>query len=243
MRIVVIGATSGIAEQCCRLWAVDGADFVLMARDAAKTERIAADLKVRGASSVTLATPEFLDPAAIKTFADTTVADGPVDILLIAHGWMPLGQDTVDLATADEILQINAVSPVLFAEAFAGHFAKARRGTIAIIGSVAGDVTRRANYIYGGAKALLTRYAQGLDHRLFGTGVKVVLIKPGPTDTAMTTHMKQAGQRLATPEQVARITVDAIRRGKVEVYAPGLWRYIMLIVRHLPRPILNRLPI
>src|SRR3954464_14821527 len=159
MRIVVIGATSGIAEQCCRLWAVDGAEFVLMARDAAKAERIAADLKVRGARSVTLATPEFLDPTAIKTFADATVADGPVDIVLIAHGWMPLGQDTVDLATADEILQINAVSPVLFAEAFAGPFAQAGRGTIAIIGSVAGDVTRRANYIYGGAKALLSRYA------------------------------------------------------------------------------------
>jgi short-subunit dehydrogenase len=87
------------------------------------------------------------------------------------------------------------------------------------------------------------RYAQGLDHRLFGTGVKVVLIKPGPTDSPMTAHMKAAGKRLATPEQVARIAVDAIRRGKTEVYAPGIWRWIMLIVRHLPRPILNRLPI
>ena len=156
---------------------------------------------------------------------------------------MPLDQPKADIATADQILQVNAVSPVLFAEAFAGPFAAARRGTIAIIGSVAGDVTRRANYIYGASKALLARYAQGLDHRLVGTGVKVVLIKPDPTDTAMTTHMKQAGQRLASAEEVARITVDAIRRGKVEVYAPKLWRYIMLIVRHMPRPILNRLPI
>ncbi|MBN9085572.1 MAG: SDR family NAD(P)-dependent oxidoreductase [Reyranella sp.] len=243
MRIVVIGATSAIAEHCCRLWAVEGADFVLMARDSAKLEKIAADLTVRGAKSVSLATPEFFDPAAIKAFADATLAGGAVDIVLIAHGWMPLGQDALDIASAEQVLQINAVSPVLFAEAFAGPFAQARRGTIAIIGSVAGDVTRRANYIYGGAKSLLTRYAQGLDHRLFGSGVKVVLIKPGPTDTPMTTHMKAAGQRLATPEQVAQITVDAIRRGKTTVYAPGLWRWIMLIVRHLPRPILNRLPI
>jgi hypothetical protein len=243
MRIVVIGATSAIAEHCCRLWAVEGADFVLMARDAAKLEKIVADLKVRGAKSVVLAKPEFFDPAAIKAFADATLAEDAVDIVLIAHGWMPLGQDTLDIATAEQVLQINAVSPVLFAEAFAGPFAQARRGTIAIIGSVAGDVTRRANYIYGGAKSLLMRYAQGLDHRLFRTGVKVVLIKPGPTDSPMTTHMKAAGQRLATPEQVARITVDAIRRGKTTVYAPGIWRWIMLIVRHLPRPILNRLPI
>jgi len=243
MRIVVIGATSGIAEHCCRLWAVEGADFVLMARDAAKLEKIAADLRVRRAKSVALATAAFFDPAAIKAFADATVAEGAVDIVLIAQGWMPLAQDTLDIASADQVLQINAVSPVLFAEAFAGHFATAGRGTIAIIGSVAGDVTRRANYIYGGAKALLTRYAQGLDHRLFRTGVKVVLIKPGPTDTPMTTHMKEAGQRLASAEDVARATVDAIRRGKKTVYAPRIWQLIMLIVRHLPRPILNRLPI
>ena len=73
--------------------------------------------------------------------------------MLIAHGWMPLDQHKADIATADQILQVNAVSPVLFAEAFAGPFAAARRGTIAIIGSVAGDVTRRANYIYGASKA------------------------------------------------------------------------------------------
>ena len=243
MKIVVIGATSGIAEHCCRLWAPEGADFVLMARDSAKAERIAADLTVRGARSVALARPEFFDPAAIKAFAESTIAAGPVDIVLIAHGWMPLDQHKADLATAEQILQVNAVSPVLFAEAFAGPFIQAGRGTIAIIGSVAGDVTRRSNYLYGASKALLTRYAQGLDHRLVGTGVRVVLIKPGPTDTAMTVHMKEAGKRLATAESVARATVDAVRRGSRVVYAPRLWQLIMLVVRHLPRPILNRLPI
>jgi short-subunit dehydrogenase len=243
MRIVVIGATSGIAEQCCRLWAAEGADFVLMARDTAKLERIAADLKVRGARSAVPAAAEFFDPAKIKAFADATFAEGPVDIVLIAHGWMPLDQHRIDIAGAEQVLLVNAVSPVLFAEAFAGPFIAAGRGTIAIIGSVAGDVTRRSNYIYGASKALLTRYAQGLDHRMVGTGVKVVLIKPGPTETAMTTHMKEAGKRMATAEDVARITVDAIRRGRKVVYAPRLWELIMLIVRHLPRPILNRLPI
>lgn len=243
MRIVVVGATSGIAEQCCRLWAVDGADFVLIGRDMPKLEKIAADLKVRGAKSASLGSVDFFDPAAIRAFADATIAEGAVDIVLIAHGWMPLDQHTLDLAAADEVLQINAVSPVLFAEAFAAPFARAGRGTIAIIGSVAGDVTRRANYLYGASKALLTRYAQGLDHRLFGTGVTVVLIKPGPTDTPMTAHMRAAGKRMATAEDVARLTVEGIRRGKKVIYAPRLWELIMLIVRHLPRPILNRLPI
>jgi decaprenylphospho-beta-D-erythro-pentofuranosid-2-ulose 2-reductase len=148
MKIVVIGATSGIAEHCCRLWATeDAADFVLMARDTAKAEKIAADLKVRGARSVSLATPEFFDPAAIKAFADATVAAGPVDVVLIAHGWMSDQQGCQDdLALCRESLVVNAVSPVLFAEAFAALLARANRGTIAIIGSVAGDRGRKANY-------------------------------------------------------------------------------------------------
>lgn len=243
MKIVVIGATSGIAEQCCRLWALEAPEFVLMARDAAKAERIAADLKVRGARAVSLAKAEFFDPSTIAAFADETVAAGPVDIVLIAHGWMPVDQHKLDAATAGEVIRVNAVSPVLFAEAFARHLATARHGTIAIIGSVAGDVTRRANYVYGASKALLARYAQGLDHRLHSSGVKVVLIKPGPTDTPMTVHMKSAGKRMATVEQVARATVDGIRRGTPVVYAPRRWRLVMLIARLIPRAIFNRLPL
>ncbi len=245
MKIVVIGATSGIAEHCCRLWlAAEPAELILVARDAAKADKIAADLRVRSpASTVTTRQGDFLDRAFIQSVVDDAGATGPVDIALIAHGWMPDNQVGLDLATCEQILDINAVSPVLFAEAFAAHFVKAGRGTIAIIGSVAGDVTRKANYLYGASKALLTRYAQGLDHRLVGSGVKVVLIKPGPTDTAMTAQLKAAGRRMAPVEDVARATVEGIRRGKPVVYAPRVWQLIMLIVRHIPRPIFNRLPL
>ncbi len=245
MKIVVIGATSGIAEHCCRLWAAeDRADFVLMARDAAKLERIAADLTVRGARSVALAPPEFFDPAAIEAFAKATVAAGPVDIVLIAHGWLSDQQACQDdLAICRDSLEVNAVSPVLFAEAFAAPFAKANRGTIAIIGSVAGDRGRKANYTYGACKGLLGRYAEGMQHRFAGSGVKVVLVKPGPTDTAMTAAQKAQGRRLAPVGQVARETVNAIRRGKATVYSPQIWWPIMLIVRHIPRFVFNRLSI
>ena len=106
--------------------------------------------------------------------------------MLIAHGMLPeqsLCEN--DLLVCRDTLEVNAVSPALFAEAFAGHFAKAGRGTIAIIGSVAGDRGRKANYTYGACKGLVARYAEGLEHRFAGTGVSVVLIKPGPTDTPM----------------------------------------------------------
>ena len=245
MKIVVIGATSGIAEHCCRLWVTaDPVELVLIARDAAKVEKIAADLRVRSpTSTVTTIQGDLLDRTVIQSVVDGAMATGPVDIALIAHGWMPDNQVGLELATCEQILDVNAVSPVLFAEAFAAHFVKAGRGTIAIIGSVAGDVTRKTNYLYGASKALLTRYAQGLDHRLIGSGVKVVLIKPGPTDTAMTAQLKAQGRRMAPVEDVARATVEGIRRGKAVVYTPLVWQLIMLIVRHIPRPIFNRLPL
>jgi len=243
MKIVVIGATSGIAEHCCRIWAAeDGADFVLMARDTVKLEKIAADLEVRGARSISLAEPEFFDPAAIKAFAGATVAAGPVDVVLIAHGWLSDQQGCQDdLAVCRETLEVNAVSPVLFAEAFAAHFARANRGTIAIIGSVAGDRGRKANYTYGASKGLLGRYAEGMQHRFAGSGVKIVLIKPGPTDTPMAAGHKARGGKLASVVQVARETVNGIRRGRPMVYTPPIWWPIMLVARHIPRFVFNRL--
>jgi short-subunit dehydrogenase len=114
-------------------------------------------------------------------------------------------------------------------------------GTLAIIGSVAGDRGRKTNYVYGAAKGLIDRYAQGLQHRFAGTQVKVVLIKPGPTATPMTAHLPQRG--LASAEAVAHRIVTAVAAGQPVVYAPARWWLIMMIIRHLPRVIFNRLNI
>jgi short-subunit dehydrogenase len=245
-RIVVIGATSVIAEHCCRLWLEQApADLLLVARDPARTERIAADLRVRSpASRIAVRTVDFLDAAAIGALASDAVKDGPIDIAMIAHGWLAdQGKAQSDLAFCREVLEVNAVSPALFAEAFAGLMEKAGRGTLVIIGSVAGDRGRAVNYAYGASKGFIERYAQGLDHRLAPKGVRVVLAKPGPTDTPMAADHKAAGRKLASPQEVAERMVKAIDRGTFEVYAPARWRLIMLIVRNLPRLIFNRLKI
>ena len=243
MRIVVIGATSTIAEHCCRLWvAREACDLVLVARDAAKAGRVAEDLRVRSpASTISVIETDLLDAAAIGRLASETAAR-PIDIVLIAHGMLPeqsLCEN--DLLVCRDTLQVNAVSPALFAEAFAGHFAKAGRGTIAIIGSVAGDRGRKANYTYGACKGLVARYAEGLEHRFAGTGVRVVLIKPGPTDTPMASPHRASGRRLASVEEVARAMVRGIDAKRPVVYAPAQWALIMFVVRHLPRFIFNRL--
>ncbi|HEX4510915.1 MAG TPA: SDR family NAD(P)-dependent oxidoreductase, partial [Burkholderiaceae bacterium] len=234
-----------IAEHCCRLWLERGpVDLTLVARDAARTERIAADLRVRGpASTVTVMTADFVDARDIARVAVSTTTAGPVDIVLIAHGALPKQELCSDIDFCRDTLEVNAVSPALFAEAFAGHFAKANHGTIAIIGSVAGDRGRKANYTYGASKGLIERYAQGLDHRFAGSGVSVVLLKPGPTDTPMSAEHKAKGRKLASAQSVAQTIVRGIDRRKAVVYAPPLWQLIMLIVRHLPRFIFNRLSI
>ncbi|MFM7227785.1 MAG: SDR family NAD(P)-dependent oxidoreductase, partial [Betaproteobacteria bacterium] len=127
------------------------------------------------------------------------------------------------------------------AEAFARQLARQGHGTIALIGSVAGDRGRKANYVYGAGKGMVERYAQGLQHRFASTGVNIVLIKPGPTATPMTAHLATAG--LAKVEQVAHAIVKAIEAGTPVAYVPAKWQVIMLIVQHLPRWIFHKLNI
>jgi len=248
--IVIIGATSSIAEHCARHWVTNAGagnaiKLTLVGRQTEKIRLIANDLTVRNpACTVQTLTTNFTDPDAITQLVNEVIALGPVDIVLIAHGSLPdQGICQQDLRANQDTLLVNGISPVLFAEAFAKPMQAANAGTIAIIGSVAGDRGRKSNYVYGSAKGLVTRYAQGLQHRLAATGVRVVLIKPGPTDTPMTARMKQQGAKLASVESVAKGIVAAIQQGKPVAYVPGKWAIIMMIIRHLPGFIFNKMDI
>lgn len=245
-KIVIVGATSAMAEHCARLWlAEQPAELVLVGRDAQRIERVAADLRVRSPQSVIRICPtDFLHPDAIHATVQDIVQSGRIDIALIAHGSLPEQADCqTDLALCRDALEVNALSPVLYAEAFAHAMEQANHGTIALIGSVAGDRGRKSNYVYGAAKGLVTRYAQGLQHRFAGMGVKVVLIKPGPTDTPMTAHLKGQGAKLASVESVAQTIVNGIAAGKPVIYAPGKWRIIMFVIQHLPDFIFKKMNI
>lgn len=244
-RIVIVGATSGIATQCARLWVRQPVDLVLVGRDAAGLERHAADLRVRNPDAdIQTVVADFREAAAIQAAIDAVAASGPLDIVLIAHGALPDQESCQgDIRKAGEALEINALSPVLFAEACARYMAQADRGILALIGSVAGDRGRKSNYVYGAAKSLVASYAEGLQHRFAGSGVSVVLVKPGPTDTPMTAHLKRQGARLAPVDEVARDIVSAIERRRPEVYTPAKWRLIMLVIRLMPRFVFNKLNI
>lgn len=248
-RVVVIGATSAIAEHCARLWVTKAAvELTLVGRDLAKTERVAADLRVRSPQSVILVEhlADFTDVAAIDDLVARLTADRPVHKVLIAHGSLPDQRACEqNLSNMRQALEINGVSPVAFAEAFARAMEKSQLGTLALIGSVAGERGRKSNYVYGAAKGLVTRYAEGLQHRFARSPVKVVLIKPGPTETPMTASMRQSGKggSMARVEDVAAAIVRGVDRGTPVIYAPAKWALIMLIISNLPRFVFNKMDI
>jgi len=245
-RIAIVGATSAIATHCARLWLRDApAELILIGRSPDRLARLMADLRVRSPESVirTVAA-DFVEPVAIRSLVDGLFADGPIDIALIAHGTLPDQQECqADLAVGADAIIVNGLSPVLIAEAMAGHMEKLDAGTLIVIGSVAGDRGRKSNYVYGAAKGMVDRYVQGLQHRFAMTSVKLTLVKPGPTETPMTAHLKQQGMSLASVEDVAKAVVDGAAEGKRIVYAPRKWALIMMIIRHLPHIIFARLNI
>lgn len=189
-------------------------------------------------------TANFTDPHSIEKTIAKIFEQGAVDIALIAHGFLPMQEHCQqDLQVCHDALEVNAISPIMFAEALIGQMTMLDHGTLVVISSVAGDRGRKSNYVYGAAKAMIDCYVQGLQHRSAGTQVAVVLVKPGPTKTPMTAHLVATGLPLARVEQVAASIIKAISRKQPVVYVPGKWRWIMLILRHLPNLIFNKLNI
>ena len=240
--ILIVGATSLMAQHTARRWAAGGATAIrLVGRNQAALERVAADLRIRGKRfgiTVDIRTTDLIDPQAIASTVAEAEADLSPDTVLIAHGAMhdPTKMRN-DLTLAHDQLEVTGVAPALWLEAVVSDTSAQRIG---VIGSVAGDRGRASNYLYGSAKGMVERVTQGLSHRLQGTGRTVTLIKPGPTATPMTSELQAKGARLATAEAVSADIVRGMARGRYVLYAPGIWRWIMLIVKLLPRAVFNR---
>jgi short-subunit dehydrogenase len=241
-RVLLIGATSAIAEAVARRYAARGDALYLTGRNRARLEAIAADLKVRGAATVGYESLDVNDLAAHGPLLERAVAAlGGLDVLLIAHGTLPEQQacEASVTATLAEIAT-NGVSVIGLLTLVAPRFAAAGAGTLAVISSVAGDRGRASNYVYGSAKALVSTYLSGLRQRLYTRGVRVVTIKPGFVSTPMTAAFPK-GPLWATPAGIAPAILAAIDRGTPVVYVPGFWRLIMAIVCAVPETVFQRL--
>lgn len=234
-RILILGATSAIAEAVARRYAADGARFFLVARSAERLDAVASDLRARGAESVDQAVANLGPVAGHSALLDQAwTALGGVDIALLAYGVLPdQGLCERSWPAAADALQVDFVSPGALLHELANRLEPEGAGVICVIASVAGDRGRKSNYVYGAAKAGLAVFAQGLRHRLASRGVAVVVVKPGLVDTPMTAHL--AKSRLAvSPARIAGAIQRGIARRAAVVYAPWWWRGIMGLVRAVP---------
>jgi short-subunit dehydrogenase len=239
--VLIVGATSAIAEQLARYYAADGARLVLAARNAERCADIAADLLTRGAPEAACLPFDAGDRGGHEALVDAAwSALGGLDVAVIAHGSLPdQAACETSVALTLDALEINAISVIGLLVPLANAMASAGRGSIAVISSVAGDRGRQSNYVYGAAKGCLNVFLEGLAHRLYPVGVRVLTVKPGFVDTPMTAEFDK-GPLWAQPARVARDIQRAIARGATELYTPWFWRWIMLVIRAVPRPLFFR---
>ena len=242
-RILVIGATSAIATACCRLWAEQGHELFLVARDAEKLQQTAQDLEARGAKSVNSFTMDVLDtPQHALMLQQCISTHRQIDIALVAHGTLPdQAACEQDAELALQEFSINGSSVISLLSLLAEQFTLQRCGSLAVISSVAGDRGRPSNYLYGSAKAAVSAFCEGLHARLFKIGVHVITIKPGFVDTPMTQGLTLPKVLVVPPEYVAKQIVSAINNKKAVLYTPRFWALIMLIIRSIPNFIFKRL--
>lgn len=241
-RILVLGATSGIAEACCRMWAERGDSLFLVARNGDKLAAVAADMQTRGAASVGSAVADLDDTAMHpELLAHAINSLAGLDVAFLALGVLGNQQEAErSFRHAHEILHTNFTSPVSLLTWLANYCAQRHSGTLAVLSSVAGDRGRKSNYVYGSSKAGLSAFLAGLRNRIDRDGVRVMTIKPGPVKTAMTEGMK-GSEKFADVEKVAATIVKAIDAGQDELYVPGIWRIIMAVIRTIPESIFKKL--
>lgn len=242
VKLLVLGATSAIAMATMRLYARRGASFYLVARNEEKLALVAADVQVRGAAAVHTGVMD-LDRTEYHTalLQDAHEKLQGIDAALIAHG--VLGDQAAaeqDYRVAEQVIRTNLLSSVSLVTWLANYFVAQKRGTIAVISSVAGDRGRKTNYVYGTTKAALSTFLQGVRNRVDRVGVNVITIKPGFVATPMTAHLP-GGTLFATPQAIATGIAAAIDRRKDVVYLPGFWWWIMSAVRLLPERVFKRL--
>lgn len=242
-KILVIGATSAIAQAAMRIWAAEEASFFLVARDEEKLFQVAQDLRALGASDVTAFTMDINNTSQHAEMLTRGFSKlGEIEIVFLAAGTLPV-QDRceVDSDYALQEFSTNSSSQIHLLIGAAKHLKVQRYGTIAVISSVAGDRGRKSNYLYGSAKAAVSTFCEGLRGSLHPHRIKVLVIKPGMVDTPMTRGLSMPAALTSSADKVGEDIVMAIRRGKSVLYTPGYWSVIMLIIKLIPGSIMKRL--
>jgi decaprenylphospho-beta-D-erythro-pentofuranosid-2-ulose 2-reductase len=243
--VLVLGGSSEIALATVRrLIAGRCRTVVLAGRDPEGMARAGKELEAAGATTVDVMPFDALDYGTHDGFVrDAFRRHGDFDLVLVAFG--VLGDQEraeVDAAEARRIIESNFTGSVSVLVPIVGAMRAQGHGTIVVLSSVAGERARKSNFVYGSSKAGLDAFCQGLGDSLAGTGVRVVVVRPGFVHTKMTEGMEPAP--LATDaEAVAEAIVSGLGRGREIIWAPGPLRFVMSALRHVPRPVFRRLPL
>ena len=242
-RVLIIGATSAIAQAVARQLALQGDHLFLVARNAERLQAIGADLSIRGASIAGNLARDLDHLESHEQLVDLAQqALGAIDAVLIAHGVLPDQSACARSASAAiQAIHSNFVSYASLLTVLANRLERQRHGVLVVLSSVAGDRGRASNYVYGSAKGALSIFMAGLGDRLSKAGVAVVTVKPGMIASPMTQNFKK-GLLWVTPEAIAPAIAQALTRGQsTTLYLPWFWRPIMLVLQHIPAWLFRRL--
>ncbi|GGX67606.1 decaprenylphospho-beta-D-erythro-pentofuranosid-2-ulose 2-reductase [Streptomyces minutiscleroticus] len=241
--LLVLGGTSEIALATARRLIARRTRTVWLAgRPSPALESAAEELRALGAD-VRTAAFDALDPGSHETVLGKVFAEGDIDLVLLAFGVLgDQAHDERDPAAAVRVAQTNYTGAVSAGLLCAQALQAQGHGSLVVLSSVAAERARRANFIYGSSKAGLDAFAQGLGDALYGTGVHVMVVRPGFVRSRMTAGLPRA-PLATTPEAVAAAVEAGLRRRAETVWVPGALRVVMSALRHAPRPLFRRLPV
>ncbi len=240
--VLIIGAKSDIAKEVAREYAKNGYDLYLAGRNIDEMKDFENDIKIRSKAEVNL--KEF-DITKFETHIDfySSLEPKPLGVIVVA-GYMA-EQKTCenDWSKTLNTINVNFTGAVSILNIISNDMEQNKNGFIVGVSSVAGDRGRKANYIYGSAKAGFSAYLSGLRNRLFESKVQVLTVKPGFVATKMTAGLDLPVKLTAQPEEVAKDIFVAQQKGKDILYTKSIWRFVMLVIKHIPEMIFKRLSI
>lgn len=244
MKVAILGATKGMGRALGQQLAARGDELFVLGRPGDDLDRTTADLQARSGRGITvrcapcdLAAPESFGAALDAAWKHM---DGVDAVIVTAAQFATQDALEADVDLVQQLLTVNFANTVVFCEHARKRLLAQGGGKLVVFSSVAGDRGRKPVIIYGASKAGLSAYLEGLDHKYAQQGLQVLCVKPGFVKTGMTQGLRPppfAGE----PDQIARAVLRAMDSGTPLIYAPAMWRYIMLIIRCLPRFVMRKI--
>ena len=240
---LIVGASSSMARATARALAERGAGLILAGRDMDDLKASAADAVLRGARFAEAMHVDVREPDGFQAIHDRMGREeGSLNAAVFVGTMPPQSDIDADPAMIEGVVTDSHTGPAQLLHGLVPLMEERGQGTVVGVASVAGDRGRIGNYVYGSAKAGFATYLSGLRNRLNRSGGHVVTVKPGFVDTGMT--WGTPGMFLvASPDQVAKDILRAVDKKRNVIYTPFFWRYIMLIIGHVPEFIFKKLSI